>query len=285
MLKWLRWLILPALIATVVLVTRHYKDYDTGPKGYDARCIQENQSSPAAGYVVCSIETSQDAQTGKHQPQWWYKLVSWPEGITAWAILLTLCAICWQSWETRRAAGASNKSVDAALSSIQAFINSERPWIKVDFAPKEEGRYMGIVVRAINCGKTPAALISRNKTCGIYEWGEPSLPGNPTYEPTLFKHPPIVFPGESCTLFLLTLIDDAIGVEENSAEHQRLRDMDVEAFMYGNVVYKDVLGGKDAPAHETRWCYHVLPWRDPEKFLLVENTPRGGIEEEYSYRT
>jgi hypothetical protein len=122
MFKWLRLLILPALIATVILVTRHYKDYDAAPRGYGARCIQENQSSPAAGYLVCSIETSQNAQTGKPQLQWWDKLLSWPEGITAWLILLTLYAIGWQSWETRKSAQAARNSIRLQELAMQQWI-------------------------------------------------------------------------------------------------------------------------------------------------------------------
>ena len=132
MLKWLRLLAIPVLIAAVILVTRHYKDYDTGPKGYDARCVQENQSSLAVGSLVCSIEASQDAEAGKPHPQWWYKLLSWPEGVTAWAVLLTLYAIVWQSWETRRAADATRDAAQAALKQSDIQAAAMQQWVDVD---------------------------------------------------------------------------------------------------------------------------------------------------------
>ena len=55
---------------------------------------------------------------------WGYDLVGWPEGITTWAILLTLGAIIWQSSETRKAARAAEKSV---AQEKDFFIQSQRP--------------------------------------------------------------------------------------------------------------------------------------------------------------
>jgi len=40
-------------------------------------------------------------------------LFSWPEGITAWAIIATLFVIGWQSWETRRSAEIAARSLVA----------------------------------------------------------------------------------------------------------------------------------------------------------------------------
>ena len=57
---------------------------------------------------------------------WGYDLVGWPEGITTWAILLTLGAIIWQSSETRKAARAAEHSADASLSQIKVMKDSVR---------------------------------------------------------------------------------------------------------------------------------------------------------------
>jgi hypothetical protein len=42
---------------------------------------------------------------------WGYDLITWPEGITTWAVLATGFIIGWQSWETRKSANASEKSI------------------------------------------------------------------------------------------------------------------------------------------------------------------------------
>jgi len=41
----------------------------------------------------------------------WRKFVAWPEGITACALILTLGAIAWQAYETRRAANISSRTL------------------------------------------------------------------------------------------------------------------------------------------------------------------------------
>lgn len=51
---------------------------------------------------MSSVGDKHSSNDVKSEPPCWHKLLSWPEGITAWAILLTLGAIIWQAWETRR---------------------------------------------------------------------------------------------------------------------------------------------------------------------------------------
>lgn len=54
--------------------------------------------------LMCAINPVQKAENGESKPPWFHKLITWPEGITAWLLLATLYAIFWQSWETRKAA-------------------------------------------------------------------------------------------------------------------------------------------------------------------------------------
>src|SRR5271157_3100546 len=41
----------------------------------------------------------------------WLMLLSWPEGITGWAIIATLIVIGWQSHETARSADIANRTL------------------------------------------------------------------------------------------------------------------------------------------------------------------------------
>jgi hypothetical protein len=50
-------------------------------------------------------------QPRENKPQGWHKFFAWPEGITVWAIMLTLGAIIWQAWETRKAAQAARDGI------------------------------------------------------------------------------------------------------------------------------------------------------------------------------
>lgn len=51
----------------------------------------------------------------KEYMPWGYILIAWPDGITAWALLLTLWVIGYQSYHTRRAADGALLNAEAAL--------------------------------------------------------------------------------------------------------------------------------------------------------------------------
>ncbi len=48
------------------------------------------------------------------KPEGWHRFVTWPEGITAWAVIFTLAAIAWQSVAKARAAVATENAVKTA---------------------------------------------------------------------------------------------------------------------------------------------------------------------------
>jgi hypothetical protein len=79
---------------------------------YEQKCAQLNAStiSPAPHQEDCEKGAENAA---RHLPHW-YRVFGWPEGITTWAILLTLLVIADQTAQTRRAADATRDSVEAA---------------------------------------------------------------------------------------------------------------------------------------------------------------------------
>jgi hypothetical protein len=62
--------------------------------------------------VVCAIVfvTWRQQNTAASGPCW-HMLLSWPEGITGWAIIATLIVIGWQSYETARSADIANRTL------------------------------------------------------------------------------------------------------------------------------------------------------------------------------
>ncbi len=62
---------------------------------------------------------------------WEIIIISWPVGITAWAVLGTLFVIGWQSNETRRAAAATEKSVSIARRQIEMMKDRERARVEI----------------------------------------------------------------------------------------------------------------------------------------------------------
>jgi hypothetical protein len=114
MLKWLTIIGSVVLIGTVILVARNDKFHDTEGKGYDIKCTESSGPPVTAGTLICTAEHSQKAKSGQYDPLWWHIFFAWPEGITALLLMLTLGAITWQAWETRKAAKATRAAVDTA---------------------------------------------------------------------------------------------------------------------------------------------------------------------------
>lgn len=71
----------------------------------------KKQSNLPAAPVTNNQATSYYEQPREDKAQGWHKFIAWPEGITAWLVVLTLGAIVWQAWETRKAAEVARDSV------------------------------------------------------------------------------------------------------------------------------------------------------------------------------
>jgi hypothetical protein len=143
-------ILLSALAFAVPMVAVEYQP--TGQQ--NARKSQSDAKNPdvPAPPVTNNQATSYYEQPRENKPQGWHKLVAWPEGITAWAILLTLGAIAWQAWETRAAA-------ITMAQNTAAFILSQRPIIACD-------PHQGIhpITDMINNGRMQLDLVNRGQT-------------------------------------------------------------------------------------------------------------------------
>jgi hypothetical protein len=120
------------LILAVVLVVRYDKIHNTEGKGYDIKCAQSSEPSATVGSLICTAEHSQKAQNGESSSPWWHVFFAWPEGITALLLALTLGAIIWQAWETRKAA-------EAAMDNIRIVMQKERARLSIEIVPSEFG--------------------------------------------------------------------------------------------------------------------------------------------------
>lgn len=98
-------------------------------------CHVSQSASALASTASDTVSSTQAA------PPCWHKLLSWPEGITAWAILLTLGAIIWQAWETRRSAEASAIAAKVAKDGLIAV---HRPKVVVKWVFLIPGKLKGV---------------------------------------------------------------------------------------------------------------------------------------------
>jgi hypothetical protein len=185
---------------------------------------------------------------GNYLP-WGYILVAWPEGVAAWAIILTLVVIGWQSNETRNAAIAAAKGVDAT-------ITAERSWIigTLTNVPKwvpEANRleYLFLMPVFKNYGRTPGRItrITAKVHYLAVEESE-TLPQEPNYE------------AEPCYTFRfdgeIVLPSDAavqpLKVQLVSLTFRNVIDRKLLLYIYWQVDYRDVFG----LGWYDRSCYH-----------------------------
>jgi hypothetical protein len=112
-----------------------YKQHGAAEK-YKATC-QENITPVDALMAQDYPSSSTQCQDPKEYMPWWYVLVAWPEGIAAWGLLFTLGAIIWQSYETRKAAEATQASAGTISRSVTLQEAQLRQWVDVKIIGSE----------------------------------------------------------------------------------------------------------------------------------------------------
>ena len=237
-----------SLIAAVILMARFDKDYGTTSKGYDAKCVRGSEPSMDPGSLVCTIHPGQDAEQGKSNPPWWHKLIAWPEGITAWLIMLTLGAIVWQSWETRKAASAAQDSIRTQEKAMKISLGVERPYLVISVESPSPNRFVFAVK---NEGRTPARIKSIwCKALMADPGGTLQIPSNEDMGKPLIGTTPQLLPQNGTRTFYV-------------CDENRLKLMRGDAFsavyFYGRISYFSALEDGAGGPYETKWLYSQLP--------------------------
>jgi hypothetical protein len=215
----------------------------------DARKSQRDAKTAdfPASPVTNNQATSYYEQPRDNKPQGWHKLVAWPEGITAWLLMLTLGAIIWQSSETRRSANAAKKAAKAALLSARSLINIERPWVVVTAKSYGHWRFQ---FEATNRGKSPAEIIAIGSDWQIVRGGHDGR--TPRYKMRNAMYPRMVFPGDAPYHCGVCNVGDILAARPDGS---KIISGEGLFMMYGRVLYYDLLNRQDPP-HETRFCFY-----------------------------
>lgn len=156
---------------------------------------KESRTEIPTTFTVNNYDVSNhDQQKTEDGPQGWHKLVTWPEGITAWAIILTLISISYQSYWTRKAA-------EAAVRQTKSLMNIERGFILIDWDdldltdnehwPKDGDANISFVFTAKNTGNTPVFLLEYS-TKFLMLRSTDDLPAKPRYSPKSLKDEPVI---------------------------------------------------------------------------------------------
>ena len=120
------------LIAEMLIVAINMSGQPTQTANAKQKPTQnKNQAASSANSPEHSSSTEQNERTSDKEPTKWYAALKRPEWLLVIAAFITLVIVAWQSYETRRAASATQKSA-------AAFINKERSRLFIHHAISEE---------------------------------------------------------------------------------------------------------------------------------------------------
>ena len=149
---------------------------------YKQKCTQLNPSVvfPTGVEEYCD-KGADDA--ARHIPRW-YRIFGWPEGITAWAIILTLFVIADQTRETAKAAKATEAAVLTADKSLVLQEKTSKQQLRAYMVLRRgkvivlEGGKLRLSMEMENSGQTPAYDFQ-----GVNRSGFATYPRNESWDP------------------------------------------------------------------------------------------------------
>jgi len=152
-------------------------------------------------------------------------------------------------------AKAAQDCANAALMQTQSFIQAERPWILITVEPSMKVEN-GFMVTATNRGRSPAK-ISLAADRIVVAVDETQLPAAPEYakeeSPNSLPLPMILLPGESAGVRSFSR-EDVKWVAKTPESMRRVEFWQEKIFLYGKIVYRDLISAEGQGTHETDWC-------------------------------
>lgn len=231
-----------------VLVSVKHQQYADNPAPDGGK-----QSLPvSSGNAPATKDDSQKPEGTLHP--WFelaYVIIGWPNGITVWALLLTMAVIAEQTIETRRAA-------QATASSATSFINKERSRL---FISHEITPDFVVTVRATNRGLSPARVTYKYVSSEFYKPTEEFRPEVP--RDVEIGEPPEnhicnewVLPGKAT---LVGECDDSfISRRENPDLYREIMDGEMIVWYFGIIRWIDSVTEDE---QWIRFCYRCYPFK------------------------
>jgi hypothetical protein len=174
-----------------------------------------------------------------------------------------------QTGYAETAADAAAASAQAALLSAQSMIHAERPWILITVEPSRSIENSFTVV-ATNRGRTPAQILSTEERTRI-AIDEKHLPGVPEYteeKPDSPLGPIILLPGEFTSIKPFCR-DDAKGLCDSEERFKRIETWEEKIYLYGRIIYKDLISPPGSQVYETSWCCWYIHGRQNSGLVLA----------------
>jgi hypothetical protein len=234
-----------------------HQDQETRDQ-YEQKCNQLNAVavSPSSHYEDCDKGAENAA---RHQPRW-YRVFGWPEGITTWAILLTLLSIAEQTIQTKKAARAALVSAKAANDQIQLIKNKERARIAVNIADSSGDN--------IDEGTWPVKLVIANEGAthafdALLLVAYIVLPSLDLPDLPPIKSRPIPSTIKADTEYVTGEIQPDVKTAEISMED--VWEGRLFVHLRGAVVYKDVFGDSHGTDFHFVWQVRTKPIASPSE--------------------
>ena len=161
------------------------------------------------------------------------------------------------------AAQAALQCANASLESSQAIVDSGRPWIVVTVEPLLTAEH-GFKVMATNRGRTPARILAKADCVKVLP-DDTHFPAVPDYETgksaTPFE-PIILLPGETAGIRPFRR-SDVRSYCASDEQFENVQKWEEKLYVYGRVIYRDLISPMDQPNHETDWCcWYVFAEKD-----------------------
>jgi hypothetical protein len=167
------------------------------------------------------------------------------------------------------AATAAAESAQAALHHAQAILNAERPWVLITVAPSPSIEN-GFTIMATNRGRGPARIVAMAEQT-TFAKDETYLPAVPEYKAVAPDAPPIsiiLLPGEFTSIKSFSR-EDVKGLCASEEMLYRIENWEERIFLYGKVVYRDLMAPEKSPDHQTAWCCRYIHGRQKSGLVVA----------------
>lgn len=211
--------------------------------------------------------------------------VKWPiHDRILWAVLLVLVILGYagimlalstlKKIERHTAAAESSalaaaQAAQAALLHAQSLFKAERPWLTISVEPTL-GVENSFNVTATNRGRSPARITSVLDDI-IYAVDEAHLPPSPVMK-TAERSAPfasiILLPGEYAAIKAIRR-DDVKELCGSDEKFKAVEAWDERIFLYGKVVYNDLIAPSGSEQHETGWCCWYIHGRQKSGLVIA----------------
>lgn len=167
------------------------------------------------------------------------------------------------------AATAAAESAQAALHHAKAILHAERPWVLITVAPSPSIEN-GFTIMATNRGRSPARITAMAEQTAIVT-DETQLPKVPEYAAAAPDAPQvsiILLPGEFTSIKSFSR-DDVKGLCNTEDALWRIENWEERIFLYGKVIYRNLLAPDEAPDHQTAWCCRYIHGRQKSGLVVA----------------